>query len=231
MSAKERPPLRVVISDPAAKGNALSVKVVGSDEIPLSDSMRKTKEQDRTELPIAIISPALRDKLGLGEAGVMTIRFTVGDKKVKVPFKVKVDPSVPDGEVKVSSALLSEVVGAAEAQAEAFRAMSWQLAVDERVAIRLAGLEVGDIVDGSVFGMGGVKLKIVGGTDASGIPIHPGVPGTGRWEILLSGPPGFRPKKKGERRRKSVRGRMIPDPRVERRKTAVAQINLVISYD
>ncbi|MEM4656226.1 MAG: S6e family ribosomal protein, partial [Acidilobaceae archaeon] len=99
------------------------------------------------------------------------------------------------------------------------------------IAVRLAGLEVGDYIDGSLLGLKGLRLKIVGGSDATGIPMHPGVPGTGRWEILLSGPPGFHPKRRGERARKSVRGRMIPDPRVERRKTALAQLNLVIAYE
>ncbi|MCS7106870.1 MAG: 30S ribosomal protein S6e [Acidilobaceae archaeon] len=228
MASKERPPLRVVISDPAAKGEAVKVKVVGNDEIPYGDTMRKTKEQDRSELPTSRLNSKLAAELKLGEAKVITLRFKTGDKKVKVPFRVEIDDKVPDGEVHVSSSLLSEVVGSTEAEGEAMRAMSWQIAVDENVAIRLAGLEVGDYVDGSLFGLKGLRLKIVGGSDATGLPMHPGVPGTGRWEVLLAGPPGYRPKRKGERRRKSVRGRMIPDPRVERRKTALAQLNLII---
>ncbi len=60
--------------------------------------------------------------------------------------------------------------------------------------------------------------------------MHPGVPGAGKKRILLSGPPGFHPREKGERRRKLVRGRVIPDPRGERRKTALAQLNVVIDY-
>jgi len=223
--------LRVVISDPKAKGNAVRVRVRGVDDIPYSDAMRKTKEQERSELPIAKVNSKLSDILGLGEVGVLTLRFRVEGKKVKVPFRVVIDNSVPEGEVWVSSSLLLETVGSQEAEAEAFRAMSWQIAVDESVAIKLAGLEIGDYVDGSIFGLKGLRLKITGGTDATGIPMHPGVPGTGRWEILLSGPPGFRPERKGERRRKSVRGRMMPDPRAERRKTALAQLNLVIAYE
>ncbi|MCX8195796.1 MAG: 30S ribosomal protein S6e [Acidilobaceae archaeon] len=231
MASKERPPLRVVISDPAAKGEAVRVKVVGSDEIPYGETMRKTKEQERSELPVAKLNSRLASALKLGEAKVITLRFKTGDKKVKVPFRASIDDRVPDGTVEVSSSLLSEVVGSVETEAEAFRAMSWQIAVDENVVIRLAGLEVGDYVDGALFGLKGLRLKIVGGSDATGLPMHPGVPGTGRWEVLLSGPPGFRPQRKGERRRKSVRGRMIPDPRVERRKTALAQLNLVIAYE
>jgi small subunit ribosomal protein S6e len=231
MASRERPPLRIVISDPKAKGESVKVKVRGIPDIPYSDSMRKSKEQERMELPIARVSRGLFEKLKLGEVGVMTLRFIVGGKKVKVPFKVEVSGDVPEGEVLVSDALLLEVIGSTEGEAEAFRAQSWQIAVGDDVAIRLAGLEIGDYIDGSLVGLKGLRLKITGGSDATGTPMHPGVPGTGRWELLLSGPPGFRPKRKGERQRKGVRGRMIPDPRAERRKTGLAQLNVVIAYE
>lgn len=140
------------------------------------------------------------------------------------------DDKVPENEVWVSAELLGEVTGSDEAEADAFRAKSWQIAVSEEVAIKLAGLAIGDVFDGSLIGFPGLKLKIRGGTDASGFPMHPGLPGSGKYRVLLSGPPGFHPKYKGERRRKTVRGRVIPDPRVERRKTALAQLNVVIDY-
>ncbi len=231
MASRERPPLRVVISDPRAKGGFVKVRVRGVPDIPFSESMKKSKEQERMELPIARISRELFEKLELGEVGVMTLRFKVEGKKVKIPFKVEVVDGLAIDEVLVSDALLLEAIGSIEGEAEAFRARSWQIAVGDDVAIRIAGLEIGDYIDGGIVGLRGLRLKITGGCDASGIPMHPGVPGTGRWDILLSGPPGFKPKKKGERRRKSVRGRMIPDPRAERRKTSLAQLNLVISYE
>ncbi len=231
MSARERPPLRVVVSDPKAGGKVVRVKVVGVDDIPYSEAMRKSKEQERVELPIAKVNSKLYEDLGLSSVGVMTLRFNIEGKKVKIPFRVQVDNSVPEGEVRVNGGLLAEAVGGFEAEGEAFRAKSWQVAVDESVAIKLAGLEIGDYVDGSLLGLKGLRLKIVGGSDATGIPMHSGVPGTGRWDILLSGPPGYRPREEGERRRKSVRGRMIPDPRAERRKTGLAQLNLVIAYE
>jgi len=231
MASRERPPLRVVISDPKAKGSAVKVRVRGVGDIPYADSMRKSKEQDRMELPLAKVSRGVFEKLGLGEVGVMTLRFNVEGRRVKVPFRAEVVDGVPEGEVWVSEALLLELTGSVEVEAEAFRAMSWQIAVDDDVAVRLAGLEIGDYVDGSLVGLKGFRLKVAGGVDASGIPMHPGVPGTGRWDVLLSGPPGFRPRGRGVRVRKSVRGRMIPDPRAERRKTSLAQLNLVIVYE
>ena len=228
---EERPPLRIVISDPRAGDKVVKVKVKGVEDIEYTDDMRKGKDQERRRLPIARVSKKLYEELNLGEVGVMTLRFRgEGGKKVNVPFKVEVKEGLGDYEVEVNMELLGEAVGELEAEAEAFRAKAWQIAVPEEVHIKLAGLEIGDVFDGSLIGWRGLKFKIRGGTDATGIPMHPGVPGSGRVKILLSGPPGFHPRERGERRRKSVRGRMIPDPRGERRKTALAQLNVVIYY-
>jgi len=229
--SSERPPLRIVISDPRAGDRVVRVKVKGVEDIEYTDSMRKTKEKERTELPRARVGRRLFEELRLGEVGVMTVRFRGEDgKKIKIPFRVEVSDGLGDYEVQVSMELLGEATGEAEVEAEAFRAKSWQIAVSEDVAINLAGFEIGDVFDGSLIGYDGLKFKIRGGTDATGIPMHPGVPGSGRVKILLSGSPGFRPREEGERRRKSVRGRVIPDPRAERRKTALAQLNAVIYY-
>ncbi|MCE4603571.1 MAG: 30S ribosomal protein S6e [Aeropyrum sp.] len=230
--SEERPPLRVVISDPRAGDKVIRVKVKGVEDIELKDSMRKSREADRRELPIARVSKKLYDELNLGHVGVMTLRFKSPDgKKVKIPFKVEVKEDLEDYTVEVNMELLGEAAGDLEAEAEAFRAKSWQIAVPEDVHVKLSGLEIGDVFDGSLIGMPGLKLKIRGGTDATGIPMHPGVPGSGRYKVLLAGPPGFHPREKGERRRKSVRGRMVPDPRGERRKTALAQLNVIIQYE
>jgi len=234
MVYEERPPLRIVISDPKAGklGKIVKVKVVGVDDEALNvkESMKKTKDKERTELPLAKVPPSLAKELQLEEIGVMTLRFYQEDKKINVPLKVIVDPNVPDGTVQVHLELIGELIGEMEAEAEAFRAKAWQIAVPEEVAIRLAGLEIGDIFDGDIIGYEGLRFKIRGGSDATGFPMHPGVPGSVKKRVLLSGPPGFRPRRKGERRRKSVRGRMIPDPRGERRKTALAQLNVIIHY-
>ena len=82
------------------------------------------------------------------------------------------------------------------------------------------GLKIGDIIDGSVVGMPGYKLKITGGTDKDGFPMRPDVHGGVKVRLLLSGPPGFRPKRKGERRRKTVRGNTITED--------IIQVNTVI---
>jgi small subunit ribosomal protein S6e len=58
-------------------------------------------------------------------------------------------------------------------------------------------------------------LKITGGSDKDGFPMHPDVEGIGRKRILLTGPPGFHPRLKGERRRKTVRGNTISEDIVQ----------------
>ncbi len=75
----------------------------------------------------------------------------------------------------------------------------------------LVGRKIGEIIDGSVLGLGNIKFKITGATDKSGIPHRPDIEGPVKKYVLLSGPPGFRPKRKGERRRKLVRGNTIAD--------------------
>ena len=229
--SEERPPLRIVISDPRAGNKTVKVKVKGVEDIEYSDDMRKTREQERRVLPIARISRKLAEELNLDSIGVITLRFKSSEGKiVKVPFKAIVDDKLGEREVHVNMELLGEATGELEAEAEAFRAKSWQIAVSEETAIRLSSLEIGDEFDGSLIGLEGIRLKIRGGSDATGFPMHPGIPGPGKQKALLSGPPGFKPRERGERKRKTVRGRMVPDPRGERRKTALAQLNVVISY-
>ncbi|MGC8569400.1 MAG: 30S ribosomal protein S6e [Nitrososphaeria archaeon] len=75
----------------------------------------------------------------------------------------------------------------------------------------LIGRKIGEIIDGSVLGLGNVKFKITGATDRSGIPHIPYIEGPVKKYVLLSGPPGFRPRRKGERKRKLVRGNTIAD--------------------
>ncbi|MFP3227975.1 MAG: 30S ribosomal protein S6e [Caldisphaera sp.] len=232
MPAEERPPLRVVISDPRAGNKTIDVKVKGIDdeELKLNEAMKKTKEQERKELPKAKVSKKLFEELKLNEAGVLTLTIKKEGGKANVSLKAIQSDNVPENEVWISGELLGELVGANEAEAKAFRAKAWQLAVPEDIMIRISGLEIGDEFDGSLLGFDNLKFKIRGGSDATGFPMHPGVPGAVRKKVLLSEPPGFHPEKDGERRKKTVRGRMIPDPRAERRKTALAQLNVEISY-
>ncbi|WP_423792749.1 30S ribosomal protein S6e [Methanocaldococcus indicus] len=76
----------------------------------------------------------------------------------------------------------------------------------------LVGKRIGEEFDGKILGLEGYKLVITGGTDDSGFPMRPDIHGSRKVRVLLSAPPGFHPRRKGERRRKTVRGNTIaPD--------------------
>jgi len=88
---------------------------------------------------------------------------------------------------------------------------SFQLEVDQSRASGLFGKKIGDEFSGDVIGLAGYSLKITGGTDRDGFPMHPSVKGPGRKRVLLSAPPGFHPKIKGQRKRKTVRGNTLSE--------------------
>ncbi len=200
------------------------VKVVvlkGIDEIDyIAD------EKEKRKLPIAKINPELAKKLELDpKLNVLTVRIwknKAAKEKVNITFKVQLDNNIPVNEIHCSANLMFEKIGEAEAKAEAFRAKAWQMTVKGDKASRLIGLKIGDTFEGSIVDLPGVILKITGGTDNSGFPMRPDLPGPAKRRILLSGPPGFHPREKGERRRKTVRGNMISDE--------IVQINTVIVY-
>ncbi len=81
-----------------------------------------------------------------------------------------------------------------------------QYELDDAKTNALVGKRVGEIVEGDVLGLPGYKLKITGGSDKSGFLIRPDVHGSGKKRVLIRGPPGFRPEKKGMAKRKTVRG-------------------------
>jgi small subunit ribosomal protein S6e len=97
---------------------------------------------------------------------------------------------------------------------------SYQLEVDQSKAAGLIGKKIGDEFSGDILGLQGYSLKITGGSDKDGFPMHPSVKGPGRKRVLLTGPPGFRPRLKGQRKRKTVHGDTISD--------SVAQINVKV---
>lgn len=74
---------------------------------------------------------------------------------------------------------------------------------DKRMAEEVLGDELGDEFKGYVF-------KIMGGNDKQGFPMRQGVLVNRRVKLLLRrGMPCYRPKRKGERRRKAVRGCIV----------------------
>lgn len=91
---------------------------------------------------------------------------------------------------------------------------------DTEASALFIGKRIGDAVDADILGLGGYVLEITGGSDKEGMPMRRDVSGTARKRILITSPPGYRPKEKGKRRRKSVRGNEIS--------TAISQINVKI---
>lgn len=88
---------------------------------------------------------------------------------------------------------------------------TYRIELDEEKAKIFFGLRIGDIIDGEVIGLKGYKIKLTGGSDKSGFPMRKDVSGTRLVRVLLSKGPGVRKLKKGERRRKTVRGNTYGD--------------------
>lgn len=85
----------------------------------------------------------------------------------------------------------------------------------------LVGKIIGEIINGGLVGLPGYELKITGGSDFSGIPMKRSVHGPVKKKLLLSKGPGYKPKRRGEKKRKVVRGSEITDD--------MKQINLVVT--
>jgi small subunit ribosomal protein S6e len=89
---------------------------------------------------------------------------------------------------------------------------SWQI---EKDVPSLIGLKIGDKFDGSTLGLSGFSLQITGGSDKDGFPMRKDVHGGVRPRILIGKGIGFKSAKKGERRRKLVRGNTITEDIVQ----------------
>lgn len=86
---------------------------------------------------------------------------------------------------------------------------------------QLIGKAVGEELEGNSIGFEGYKFKITGGSDHAGFPMVPGVEGAMPKRILIGHRGvGYRPQRKGKRRRKRVRGSLISED--------IYQINLKI---
>jgi len=86
---------------------------------------------------------------------------------------------------------------------------SQRVEIEDAQLRSLVGTRIGQTIDGSIAGLQGYKLKFTGGTDKDGIPMRPDVHGSAKARIVLSGGVGYKPNKKGEKKRKVVRGNTI----------------------
>jgi small subunit ribosomal protein S6e len=97
------------------------------------------------------------------------------------------------------------------------KSKSFQKEIDSNM---LYGKKIGEKVQGSPLGLENYELQITGGSDRQGFPMRKGVTGIIRKKLILSGGVGYKPKGKGIRRRKSIRGETVSEE--------IAQINLKV---
>jgi small subunit ribosomal protein S6e len=208
---------KLVVSDPEASEKILKVKAVADDSLPF-----EKEHSEGRQLAVAKISKKLFEELSLNQA-VIGLRFSQeSGKKIVFHLRPQLDESVEENVVRVPADLLTEKIGELEAECEAFRSKAWQLTLDDEKSRLFIGKRIKESVDASIIGLKG-KLVITGGTDSSGFPMRPDLPGPAKKKVLLSGPPGYRPKRRGERRRKTIRGDTITDD--------IVQINTVLKRE
>ncbi|MCW4016501.1 MAG: 30S ribosomal protein S6e [Candidatus Bathyarchaeota archaeon] len=97
---------------------------------------------------------------------------------------------------------------------------SQSLELEETQAVPLIGRKLGEVIDGAAVKLSGYKLKITGGSDKDGFPMRPNIHGGVRVGAILSEGVGFHPTRKGERKRKTLRGNVITD--------SIVQVNMKV---
>ena len=97
---------------------------------------------------------------------------------------------------------------------------SQSIELEETQAVSLISRKLGEVIDGAAIKLSGYKLKITGGSDKDGFPMRPNIHGGVRVGAILSEGVGFHSSRKGERKRKTLRGNVITD--------SIVQINMKI---
>jgi small subunit ribosomal protein S6e len=92
--------------------------------------------------------------------------------------------------------------------------------LEEARASPFMGRKLGETIDGAAVDLPAHKIQLMGGSDKDGVPMRSNVHGGVRRAVVLSSGAGFKPKNKGERKRKVVRGDIITDE--------IVQINIKI---
>ncbi len=89
------------------------------------------------------------------------------------------------------------------------KGLSKLIEIDEK-KFRFEGLKIGDSIKGGLVGFPNYEFIITGGSDSSGFPMRKDVHGPVKKRILVSKLGiGYRPRRKGERKRRTVRGNEI----------------------
>lgn len=87
--------------------------------------------------------------------------------------------------------------------------LSKLIEIDEK-KFKFEGMKIGEIFNGGLVGFPDYEFQITGGSDTSGFPMRKDVHGPVKKRILVSKRGiGYKPKRKGEKRRKTVRGNEV----------------------
>jgi small subunit ribosomal protein S6e len=97
---------------------------------------------------------------------------------------------------------------------------SYQIEIQKDQEAVIVGKRIGDSLDGGLIGAAGYSLEFTGGSDTSGFPMRMDIPGNRKMAVLLSEGIGFYTKRKGERRRKMIRGNIFSND--------IAQVNATV---
>jgi small subunit ribosomal protein S6e len=100
------------------------------------------------------------------------------------------------------------------------RETSLARSVGDPQAAGFLGKRIGETVGGELIGAGGYTFKITGGTDKSGFPLRPDLPGARQARLYVGDGFGFRAPRPGMRKRRTFRGNTISEDTV--------QINLIV---
>jgi small subunit ribosomal protein S6e len=89
------------------------------------------------------------------------------------------------------------------------KGLSKLIEIDEK-RFRFENMKIGDTIKGGLIGFPNYEFQITGGSDASGFPMRRDVHGPVKKKILVSKRGiGYNPLRKGQKKRKTVRGNEI----------------------
>jgi small subunit ribosomal protein S6e len=89
------------------------------------------------------------------------------------------------------------------------KGLSKLIEIDEK-RFRFENMKIGDTIKGGLIGFPNYEFQITGGSDASGFPMRKDVHGPVKKKILVSKRGiGYKPLRKGQKKRKTVRGNEI----------------------
>jgi len=90
------------------------------------------------------------------------------------------------------------------------KGLSKLIEIDEKKSRLFEAKKIGESINGGLIGFPNYEFEITGGSDASGFPMRKDVHGPVKKRILVSKKGiGYKPTRKGEKRRKMVRGNEI----------------------